>query len=100
MNGISQEAFDSFKIMIRTHLQDVSNGQYKELSQEWKTQRNVRKEVESAKIKGRLKVGDTVSITDGTEYKIIKINRTKFVGKHYKTDAHWNVPISMIEEIL
>jgi hypothetical protein len=101
MNEISQEAFDSFKIMIRTHLQDVSNEQYKELTQEWKTQRNVRREVASAKIKSRLKVGDTVATdNNATTYKVLKINRSKFVGKNMATNVDWNVPISMIEEIL
>ena len=98
---MTQENFDNFKSMIRTHLQDATKEQRRELLIEWKTQTKVSREIEAAKIKGRLKVGDTVSVDNGnTTYDVIKINRSKFVGKDLSTNLNWNVPISMIEEIL
>lgn len=101
MNGIKEEVFNDFKTMIRGHLQDANSEQYNELRNEWNTQVKVRREIASAKIKGRLKVGNTVTTSDNnTTYKVLKINRSKFVGKNMATNVDWNVPISMIEEIL
>ncbi len=98
---MNEEKFNEFIAMIRTNLQDADSEQYNQLRNEWKTQVKVRREIASAKIKGRLKVGDTVATDNNmTTYKVLKINRSKFVGKNMATNVDWNVPISMIEEIL
>jgi len=101
MKGIEATVFVNLKNSIRTELQDATNEQYKELLTEWKIQKNFRREILSAKLKSKLKVGSKVIITgDSHKYEVTKVNRTKFVGKHEITNHNWNIPIAMIEEIL
>ena len=101
MNGIKEEAFVELKNSIRQNLQDANANQYKELTNEWKTQRDVRRTILAAKIKSSLSIGNKVTIeNDNVEYEVTKIKRTNFVGKHPNTNVNWNIPISMITEIL
>lgn len=101
MNGIKEEAFQELKTLIRQCLQDANAKQYKELSSEWKTQREVRRTILAAKLKAELSIGNKVVIENDTvHYEVIKIKRSKFVGKHPDTNVNWNIPIAMIEEIL
>jgi len=101
MKGIDATVFVNLKHSIRTELQDATNEQYKELLSEWKAQRDLRREISSAKLKSILKVGNEVIITgDSHKYEVTLIKRTKFVGKHEVTKRTWDIPIAMIEEIL
>ena len=101
MKGIKEEVFEELRNSIRVNIQDASDLQFAMLKTEFKTQESIRREISAAKIKGRLKVGDRVIIErDTAEYTITKINRTKVVGKHGVTNVGYNIPISMITEIL
>jgi hypothetical protein len=44
-------------------------------------------------------IGSTVLLTNGDTFELVKVNRTKFVGKNLNDNRNYNIPITMFVKV-
>lgn len=59
------------------------------------------REVKTQKIQSSLVVGAVVKIkNDNSDYRVQKINKTRFVGRNNRTNVEYNIPFGLVTDFV